>query len=136
VIAIATTCLLLLAKAIDKSVPRDVKPGWTPAELRERLSDVDVHKDVVVIGDSRVGWGIADKLVTRELHTRGLDTTVHNLGIAGGGFHKVMKRLKQFGASRAVLVVSYTPAFLYAFDAGPPNEDKDRTRRRIGSNVV
>jgi hypothetical protein len=127
-IAIVTVCLLTLAKAIDKSVPRDAIPGWTAAELEERLSGFDLQKDVAVIGDSRVGWGIAEKLVTHELRSRGVDTTVHNLGIAAGGFRKIMERLQHLGPSSAVLVVSYTPAFLYAFDAGPLKEDRGRTR--------
>ena len=127
VVAVATAALLAVGQAINEAVPHDVNPGWTPAELRDRLALVNWQKDVVVIGDSRVGWGIADKIVTQHLRTGGIDTTVHNLGIAAGGYRKIMKRLEHVGPSKALLVVSCTPAFLYAFDAGP-DDNKDHVR--------
>jgi hypothetical protein len=132
----ATVCLLGLfsiviilvgtAVLIDNSVPHDVAPGWTQKELRRRLADVE-PRDIVIIGDSRVGWGVADRLVTTLLEQRGYHCRVRNLGVAGGGAREVLLSLGQQllterQIDRGVLVFAFSPAFAYAFSNGLGNQ--------------
>jgi hypothetical protein len=129
VVLAATAAMLATFGAIHRAAPHDVMPGWTQAEWSNRLAQVNLGKDVVVIGDSRVGWGVADKILTRQLRRAGINITAHNLGFAGAGFAKIMDRLKARGPSQGLLVIAYSPAFLYDFDGGPELEaDTDRIR--------
>src|SRR5258706_7392929 len=62
----------------------DAVPGWTTEEYVEHASRVNLDRDVVILGDSRVGWGIAEKSITEAMHKLGAaDVTVFNLGLPG-----------------------------------------------------
>jgi hypothetical protein len=94
------------------------------------VDSVNPATDILIIGDSRVGWGVAEKLVTETLQSGPiLSSRAFNLGLAGGGASAILRYLRdhvsQHPASHGMLVINYSPAFIYYFSNGVSEENSD-----------
>jgi hypothetical protein len=111
------------AEILHRQVGRAVEavPGWTNEEYIEHASQVKLDRDVVFLGDSRVGWGIAEKSITEALHQLGAtDVTVFNLGLPGTSIADEIDflRLHQWAgrlAGGGIMMIHYSPAGWYSF---------------------
>lgn len=114
--------MVFAAEALHRLVGTPVEqiPGWTNAEYVERASKVKIDRDVVFLGDSRVGWGIAEKSITDELRKHGaLDVTAFNLGLPGTSIEKEIDFLRLQWAGRSanggIMMIHYSPTSWYSF---------------------
>jgi hypothetical protein len=78
-----------------------VGPGWTASEYKNKLEAIHPDRDILFIGDSGVGWGIADAAVTRELR-RGIgraDVAAYNLGLPATSVDTILHHIERLATS-------------------------------------
>ena len=114
--------MVFAAETLHRLVGKPVEqiPGWTSAEYVERASKVKLDRDVVFLGDSRVGWGVAEKSITDEFRKLGAqDVSAVNLGLPGTSIENEIDFLRLQWAGRSAnggtMVIHYSPASWYSF---------------------
>lgn len=105
-----------------------VVPGWTYDEFIRKVDIPRPAHDIIFVGDSRVGWGIADRLVTDDLREGGdHDAEARNLGLAATRLDVILEfvahNLKTLRTG-GVLMLHYSPAgwFWWQNRIEPPRE--------------
>ena len=110
-------CFVILGGSllVRAGIPVDTPPGWTFAEYDERIKSFDPG-DVAIEGDSRIGWGVAEKIVSSRLPTG----KALNLGWPESGAATTISMLEGRLIGRSgTLVVGFTPAHFYSFSSTP-----------------
>lgn len=91
------------------------QPGWMLSEYLDRLHRIDPANDTVFVGDSRVGWGVADQIVSQSMQ-RG---KAINLGLAATSVtFQLNDILKTFPAASGRIVINYSAASFFTFTGG------------------
>lgn len=111
--------LSLIASLLAARIPRNELPGWSDAEYDWRVTSV-TRNDTAFIGDSRVGWGLAEEVVTKELMARQISGRAFNLGYGSGGLIELLDYLAARRMERPrLLVLAVSPASLFDFTGSP-----------------
>lgn len=96
-------------------------PGWTMTEFAWRLQNADLSKPVVVVGDSRVGWGLAEKPLERALRARhAAFSCVVNAGVAATSTAAILRYLMRRARpdDQVCLVLNFSSGAFYCFGSG------------------
>jgi hypothetical protein len=99
-----------------------VEAGMTPVEFAYKFRHVDIGKKVIVIGDSRIGWGFSETDCEMGMHAAGVEGyEVLNGGRAGCSSGDTLLWLleKSTQSCPGVLVVNFSPAGFYQFGPRP-----------------
>ena len=133
----------ILHRRVGRTV--DAVPGWTTEEYVEHASRVNLDRDVVILGDSRVGWGIAEKSITEAMHKLlgAADVTVFNLGLPGTSVAAEIDFLRRHqwtgrSANGGIMMIHYSPAGWYSFTGNidQPTGTKESTIDRAARSVI
>jgi hypothetical protein len=95
-------------------------PGHTKVEFQQIARHVKPEQSVLVVGDSRVGWGFSPASFDTALRSAGrTDLKAVNAGLPGTGVVPTLRYLRKvFGKRRpALVVVNYSTAGFYHFGA-------------------
>jgi hypothetical protein len=95
-------------------------PGHTKVEFQHIARSAKPEKSVLVVGDSRVGWGFSPGAFDTALHAAGpADLKAVNAGLPGTGVAPTLRYLRKvFGKHRpACVVINYSTAGFYHFGA-------------------
>ena len=121
VLAAATMLTLLGAESLHRAfaVPQSIFPGWSSEEFETRVESIDPARDCVFVGDSRVGWGVADKLVTAALYKYpNAPARALNLGMAASGIDDILGYIRRRVRGKgAVMMINYSPAAFFWFSS-------------------
>jgi len=104
-----------------------VVPGLTRVEYQWKVQrSLRMRSVAYVVGDSRAGWGFAERVFNQEyerLRPAGL-TEALNVGVPAASIGSSVKYVldAQGGRRPQILIVNYSPVGLYLFlnDPGPP----------------
>ena len=99
-----------------------VVPGMTDVEFRWKLRRQSAEPRVYVVGDSRVGWGFAEKRLNDALNSSG-QTSLRavNAGLPATSVSSIIQLLLKSQVTRgpAMLILNYSPAGFYHFGPRP-----------------
>jgi hypothetical protein len=120
-----------------------VYPGWTPVEYQWRAGRTVPSRSAIVVGDSRVGWGVAESEATAALEDTGWPGgRVRNLGFPAASITELLWAVlgATDGEEPGALVVAFSPGSFYFFaeDPGEPIADlklQDYLDARIVADV-
>ncbi len=99
-----------------------VVPGMTDVEFRWSLSRQSAEPRVYVAGDSRVGWGVAEKRLNVALNPSGqTPLRAVNAGLPATSVSSIIQLLLKPHVTRgpAILILNYSPAGFYHFGPRP-----------------
>jgi hypothetical protein len=99
-----------------------VEAGMTPVEFAYKFRHVDRGRKVIIIGDSRVGWGFSETDCEIGMHAAGVEGyEVLNGGRAGCSSSDSLSWLLEKSAPSCpgVLVINFSPAGFYQFAPRP-----------------
>ncbi len=97
-------------------------PGMTDVEFRWKLSRQSAEPRVYVVGDSRVGWGLAEKRLNTALNSSGqTPLRAINAGLPATSVSSIIQLLlkPQVTGGPAILILNYSPAGFYHFGPRP-----------------
>jgi hypothetical protein len=94
-----------------------VVPGWTKTEFQWKIKEAQNHpRTIYVLGDSRVGWGFAEKVFEKEVKRLGYrNVKAVNASLPGGNLPKMISHILKQRNKPCVMVVNFT---FYAFYIG------------------
>jgi hypothetical protein len=93
-------------------------PGWMLSEYLDRLDSIDPNKDIVFVGDSRVGWGVADIAISKDMVRTGSDAKAVNLGLPAASIEIVLRDLlSRYPSASGRILINFSPAAFYTFVA-------------------
>ncbi len=107
-----------------------VVPGMTDVEFRWNLSRQSAGPRVYVVGDSRVGWGVAEKRLNAALNAGGqTPLRAMNAGLPATSVSSIIQLLlkPQVTKGPAILILNYSPAGFYHFATRPARDGMDVT---------
>jgi hypothetical protein len=99
-----------------------VEPGMTAIEFVDKLRDVETGKKVLVVGDSRVGWGFSETDCETGMQAAGLKGfTALNAGRAACSSSDTLRWLLDHFHPMVpgVLAINYSPGGFYQFAPRP-----------------
>jgi hypothetical protein len=99
-----------------------VEPGMTAIEFVNKLKDVESGNKVLVVGDSRVGWGFSETDCETGMRAAGLEAyAALNAGRAACSSSDTLRWLldKPHRAHAGVLAINYSPGGFYQFAPRP-----------------
>ncbi len=99
-----------------------VVPGMTDVEFRWKLGRQSAEPRVYVVGDSRVGWGLAEKPFNDALNSNGQPPLrAMNAGLPATSVSSIIQLLLKPQVTRvpAILILNYSPAGFYHFGPRP-----------------
>ncbi|MBY0358794.1 MAG: hypothetical protein K2W82_12390 [Candidatus Obscuribacterales bacterium] len=101
-------------------------PGLTEPEIKLKLRLSDFKHAVIFVGDSRVGWGLAEKIASEILSQQKPALHAINAGLAATNIVASVDHLLSYHCSQpGILAINYSPACFYTFDS-PILEEKNR----------
>ncbi len=123
-----TTCLFLSTEILYRMSGglTSAPPGMTGIEFLWQLYHLDFRKGVVVVGDSRVGWGFSPGAFDSELSSVGINNVVAcNAGMPGTGVEYIIRDVLHIDACRSsssnqgrahrLMVLGFSPTSFYYF---------------------
>jgi hypothetical protein len=121
-----------------------VMPGKTNLEFQWKVKRARTERVIYVIGDSRVDWGFADRLFTREFSKlSGRKIQAINAGMASGSVEKIITYILAYHTQEkpGVMVINFTPASFCLFKNSPGEQVSNLTMQdfldhRITHNLV
>lgn len=92
--------------------------GMTGSEFAWRLGNLEADERILAIGDSRVGWGFAERPFNEALARAGHGVRGVNLGVPASGVAAIMQAvLATQPAGDGVLLINYSAGSLFHFGA-------------------
>lgn len=121
-----------------------VIPGKTELELQWKIKQARSDKAIYFIGDSRVDWGVADKLITQQFREKyGIDVHAVNAGLSAGSVSKISEFILDNHPHQmpGMMVINYSPTGFCYFEESPgqaiPNlKRQDFFDHRIANRLV
>ena len=93
---IVIICLFLVTEVLYRmsgGLP-SAPPGMTTTEFLWKMKNIDFRKAVLIVGDSRVGWGFSQDAFNDELQRLGISNiSGFNGGMAGTGVEYTIKSI-------------------------------------------
>ena len=108
--------------ARKKGLPPNLTPGWSRIEFLSRASKQNFFqskKTMFFVGDSRVGWGVAENYISSLLKNSEY-VTAYNLGLAASNTKNLLETIdrQNINFSDLSIVINYSPASFYHFRSG------------------
>lgn len=101
-------------------------PGLTEPEIRGKLYFSNFRDAIIFVGDSRVGWGIAENVATKILLQQKPALHAINAGLPATNIASSINHLFSYKHKQpGVLAINYSPASFYTFES-PIIEEKSK----------
>lgn len=125
ILAVITVALLLgvieLAFRISGGFPV-VETGMSSTEFQWKVQRAEAAKNIFVIGDSRIGWGFAERIFSEEIaKAQSANIVGFNAGLPGTSATSLVRYIvaKESKTKPGIMVINFSPGGFYFFPDYP-----------------